>query len=122
MKVVLSLLLINTGIICSLAAQAPLQTAGPSFSSKDTTKADVVAIASLQTFPVGFDLKGLQQDTIVKAEQVQIADAPLPAPIQDWHNPPGYLGSSRPAGTMTRHKPLKAKKYQRPKPNRCYTF
>ena len=116
------MLLALLGINLTVVAQTPLKTAGPSFSSKDTTKADVVAIASLQTFPVGFDLQSLQQDTLAKVEKGEKAVSPLPSPIQDWHNPPGYLGSSRPTGAMTRHKLLKAKKYQRPRPNRCYTF
>ena len=122
MKVLFCLLMAYAGICTPIGAQTPLPTAGPSFSAKDTTKAAVIAIASLQSYPVGIDRKSTRQDTSVIIEDVRVERMADEGPIQDWHNPAGYMGSSRPPSAMTRHKPLQAKKYQRPKPNRCYTF
>ena len=122
MKAAFCVLLAFTGFNWTVVAQTPLPTAGPSFSSKDTTKAAVVAVSSMQNYPVGIDRQGASQDTAVILESKPRGQISYSGPIQDWHNPPGYMGSSRPAGAMTRHKPLSAKKYQRPRPNRCYTF
>jgi hypothetical protein len=122
MKAALCVLLAFTGINWTVVAQTALPTAGPSFSSKDTTKAAVVAVATMQNYPVGIDRQSAIQDTMVIVEKVPEEKASQPGPIQDWHNPAGYMGSAGSPGSMTRHKPLAPKKYQRPRTNRCYTF
>jgi hypothetical protein len=122
MKVILCVLLMWTGINGILVAQTPLPTAGPSFSSKDTTTAAVIAVASMQAYPTGID----RQTTMVEAKEiVKIPKTTKTAdqgPIRDWSNPPGYKGSRGPALSSSKHKPLTPKKYHRSKANRCYTF
>ena len=120
MKAALCVLLAFTGINWTVVAQTPLPTAGPSFSSKDTTKAAVIAVATMQNYPVGIDRQS-NQDTIAIIEKVEVNKSPQEGPIQDWHNPADYMGSPSSSGT-TRHKPLTPKKYQRPRTDRCYTF
>ena len=122
MKAILCVLLMCTGINRIVVAQAPLPTAGPSFSSKDTTKAAVISVASMQAYPTGIDRKSIKPIATVISESAPAAQISQEGPIQDWHNPPGYKGASRSPGAMTRHKPLTPKKYHQPKPNRCYTF
>jgi len=122
MKAALCALLAFIGINWTVVAQTPLPTAGPSFSSKDTTKAAVIAVATMQNYPVGIDRQGAIQDTVAIIENVQVEETHQEGPIQDWHNPAGYMGSAPPKGTMTRHKPLTTKKYQRSRTDRCYTF
>jgi hypothetical protein len=122
MKAFLCIVLASAGI-GTAAAQAPLPTSGPSFSSKDTVTADVISVASMQVYPTGIDRLSTRKDPEVIEESIPEPQViTVQGPIRDWSNPPGYMGTTRPPVTMVRHKPFAGRKYHRIKPNRCYTF
>jgi hypothetical protein len=123
MKFFLCIQVLCAGMYMTVAAQSPLPTSGPSFSSKDTATAAVISVASMQVYPTGIDRLSTRQDPEVIEDS--IPDGPTitdDGPIRDWSNPPGYMGTSRPPVAMKRHKPLAGRKYHRAKSNRCYTF
>lgn len=119
-------LIIFIELICtSMYGQSALPSAGPSFSAKDTTKADVLSVASLQVFPVGIDKLGNEaaaDSSVVLMSSAPKKATPDPDPIRDWSNPPGYMGASGSPTAMVKHKPLTGRKYHRKRLRRCYTF
>ncbi len=122
MKAFLSILLVCAGMCTVARAQTPLPTTGPSFSSRDSTMAQVISVASLQAYPVGIDRQSTRQELTTTVEIQETKIVAHPGPIRDWSNPPGYMGSRGPAVSSAKHKPLTPKKYHRSKSNRCYTF
>ena len=125
MKAIGCLFILNLIFCTGLYGQTALPSAGPSFSKKDTTRADVLSVASFQVYPVGIDKIG--NEPASDSLEVQM---PVPAkravidtgPIRDWSNPPGYMGASAPPTAMVKHKPLTGGKYHRKRLRRCYTF
>jgi hypothetical protein len=123
MKAILCFMLAYAGVTMMAGAQATMPTAGPSFSIKDTSKAEVIAVASMQAYPTGIDRQGSIPKQAIVEETIPDKTAMIDqGPIRDWSNPPGYMGASSPSMAMSRHKPLSPKKYHRAKANRCYTF
>jgi hypothetical protein len=139
MKAILCLLMTFLGITTTAGAQNALPTSGPSFSAKDTTKAEAISVATLQTYPVGIDRESVvvedssqAQQTVIEGESIVIEGsidtkqsvtqkpATTDGPIRAWSNPPGYTGSQKPV-TMTKHK--SSKRFKRGKSKKgCPTF
>lgn len=122
MKAFVCLLLLSALMLADANGQSPLPSSGPTFSTKDTTKANVLSVASLQAYPVGIDKFGKEQEEDTAAIIIPQAVVSDPGPIRDWSNPAGYMGSAGIPSAMVRHKPLSPGGYHRKHLRRCYTF
>lgn len=120
MKAILCLLLAFFGITTAIVAQNALPTSGPSFSAKDSTKAEAISVATLQTYPVGIDRESVVVEDSLQTQQTVQKAASSDGPIRAWSNPPGYTGSQKPV-TMTKHK--SSSRFKRGKAKKgCPTF
>jgi hypothetical protein len=121
MKTIFCFMLVFAGISITVDAQQTMSTEGPSFSKNDSSTSAVISVASLQSYPVGFDRQGTPKEEEILPSEVSSSQALDIGPIRDWSNPSGYMGY-RKSVKHTKRKPMSVKKYQPIKRYRCYTF